>query len=253
MTYRVQMLAQLLGSVAILAFVPGNAVKLVAFLAWWTVTFRRLTPREWGLAGAALILFTLLDYQTLRQGIFHFEHPDFLLMPCYEPLLWPYLLVHVLHTVGGPVPGGSRALALAFALVFALPFLLLTHVALLLATTTVLLAIGLVLDHDRQDLAYVSYFVLLGVLWEYAGVWSGQWSYPGPPLTGVPPWFATLFGGMGLILRLLPLPLRQRPHGPHPQPDGTLLAARRHSQACHRSAPDPGPRPLRAGRIGCPS
>jgi hypothetical protein len=200
------MLLQILGSAAILAFVPTNVGKAAAFLAWWALTFRWLTRPEAALYLVALVLFTTLDYLTLRQGIFRFNHPDFLRMPCYEPLLWGYLLLHAVHMVDGPAPRGRRLVALGFAAAFALPFLLITDPQWLLYASVAVVAAGLVLYHEPWDLAYMGYLTLVGVLWEHVGVWFDQWSYPGTPLTGVPPWFASMFAGIGLALRRLVLP-----------------------------------------------
>lgn len=207
MSERPRMLVQIVGSAAILAFVPGNVTKLVAFVIWWAVTFRRLSRKELLAGGAAMLLFTVMDFLTLRQGIFRFNHPDFLLMPCYEPLLWGYLLLHTMRMVGGPAPPRRTARALALAVLFSAPFLLLTDPTLLLASSAVLLLGALALFHEPLDLAYTGYMLLVGVLWEHTGVWSGQWSYPGTPLLGVPLWFAPMFGGIGLFARRLVLPL----------------------------------------------
>jgi hypothetical protein len=220
MNYRLRMLIQLLGSAAILAFVPdsvasvpGNVVRVIAFPIWWLLTFRRLTGRELILYVAAGVLFTFLDYMTLSQGIFQFTHPDFLLMPCYEPLLWGYLLLHTLHMVNGPVPQGRRIVPILWTLAFTAPFLLGESVAVLkdqvvlFVVTMALLGLGLVIFHERYDFAYVGYFLFVGALWEYVGVWSGQWSYPENPPGGVAPWFIPMWGGVALALRRLLMPL----------------------------------------------
>ena len=206
MSERLRMLAQIAGSAAILAFAPGNVTKLVAFVIWWAVTFRRLSRRELVAGGAAMLLFTVMDVLTLRQGIFRFNDPDFLLMPCYEPLLWGYLLLHTMRMVGGEVPPRQTARTLALAALFSAPFLLLTNPTLLFASSTALLLGALALFHEPRDLAYAGYMILVGVLWEHTGVWSGQWSYPGSPFLGVPLWFAPMFGGIGLFARRLVLP-----------------------------------------------
>jgi hypothetical protein len=207
MNYRLRMLLQMAASLAILAFVPNNVARLVAFPAWWLLTFRRLTRGEWLLYAGACALFTVLDYLTLQQELFKFTHPDFLLMPWWEPLIWGYLLVHTIHMVNGPTPRGRRAIALVWFVAFAMPFLALTDQVVLFAVSLALLAAGLVLFHEPYDFAYVGYFLLVGSLWEYVGVWSGQWLYPGDPPGGVAPWFAPMWGGIALGLRRLILPL----------------------------------------------
>jgi hypothetical protein len=108
--------------------------------------------------------------------------------------------------VGGPIPPRQTARALALAALFSTPFLLLTDPTLLFASSTVLLLGALILFHEPLDLAYAGYMILVGVLWEYTGVLSGQWIYPASPLLGVPLWFAPMFGGIGLFARRLVLP-----------------------------------------------
>ncbi len=207
MNYRLRMLIQLAGSAAILALVPSNVARLVFFPSWWLLTFRGLNRRQLVLYVAAGVVFTVLDYLTLRQGIFRFTHPDFLLMPCYEPLLWGYFLVHTIHTVKGPLPAGRKRVPLAWAVAFTLPFLVLTDPVVLFAVSSALLLAGLALFHEPYDFAYVGYFLVVGAVWEYAGVWSGQWSYPGNPPGGVAPWWVPMWGGIALGLRRLIMPL----------------------------------------------
>ena len=96
------------------------------------------------------------------------------------------------------------------ALLYALAFATIPDQTLLLLVTAGLLLVALILFHEPQDLAYTGYMILLGAAIEYTGVYSGQWGYPGEPLGGVPLWFITLWGGVGLLLRRLVLPFVQR-------------------------------------------
>ena len=67
--------------------------------------------------------------------------------------------------------------------------------------------IKLFLYHEKLDWMYTLYMIGLGAAIEYTGVWSGEWYYPGDPLGGVPPWFISLWGGVGFFLRRLAFPL----------------------------------------------
>jgi hypothetical protein len=207
MNYRLRMLIQIAGSAAILAFAPNNVTRLVAFPLWWLLTFRRLKLSELILYVAAGAFFTVMDYMTLREGKFEFKHPDFLYMPCYEPLLWGYLLLHTIHMIDGPAPSGNRWLPGLWMAAFAVPFLVPMPQLWLFAVSGSLLLVGLILFHERYDFAYVGYFLLVGTLWEYVGVWSDQWKYPGETPGGVAPWFIPMWGGIALALRRLVLPL----------------------------------------------
>jgi hypothetical protein len=109
--------------------------------------------------------------------------------------------------IGGPTPRGRLGLAAAWAVAFALPFAFLTDPVILFAVSGGLLVVGLALFREPLDFAYVGYFLVVGTVWEYVGVWSGQWSYPGGPPGGVALWFAPMWGGVALALRRLVLPL----------------------------------------------
>jgi uncharacterized membrane protein YoaT (DUF817 family) len=121
-----------------------------------------------------------------------------------------------MRLLGGPIPQSNRALVWTLALLFAAAFATITDPALLLAVTAAVLLVALGFFHQAHDLAYFGYMVVLGAAVEYAGVYAGLWSYPGDPPGGVPLWFITMWGGVGLFLRRLALPIVAR-HGSPPQ------------------------------------
>ncbi|MDW8324655.1 MAG: hypothetical protein RMK60_11225 [Burkholderiales bacterium] len=219
MSPRVRLLAlQLPATLVILAWVPGNVTKLMALLLLWGLTFRRLSRAELVLAAGACLFFTLMNLAALRQGIFAFRHPDVLGLPAYEFVMWGFYLLHTQRVLAGPLPPPPRGFTWALAAAYAAAFALVADPAALLMVSGALLLAGLVRYHQPMDLAYVAYMTLLGAAIEYTGVWSGQWYYPGDPPGGVPPWFLTLWGGVGLFLRRLlwPLVARHEPAGiPH--------------------------------------
>jgi hypothetical protein len=199
-------LAQLPATLAILAWSPSNAARLVAMLALWGFTFRRVTAAEAGLFGFGCVFFTAMNVLSLRQGIFAFTDPDLLGLPVYELCLWGFYLLHAWRVLGGAAPERPGVSTWLLAGLYALAFATLPDPDLLLVATGVLLAVALVLCHEPLDLAYAGYMVLVGAAVEYVGVWSGQWHYPADPPGGVPLWFVTLWGGVGLFLRRLVLP-----------------------------------------------
>lgn len=197
-------------SLAIVGGLPGNWAKLGALLVLWALTFRALTRVEWILYAVACAFFSVMNTLSLRQGIFAFTAPDALGMPAYEFFMWGFYLLHVKRVLGeaalhAPPPPDWRVWTLA--LLYASAFATLADSNTLLTATGALLVLGLILFHETLDLAYVGYMVALGAAFEYTGVLSGQWSYPAPPFGGVPLWFVTLWGGVGLFLRRLVLPL----------------------------------------------
>lgn len=201
---------QLPGTLLILAFVPSNAGKLVAFLLLWGITFVRLSRPEWVFVTIACVFFTAMNVASLEQGIFSFSHPDVLGQPVYELFMWGFYLLHTRRLIGGPAPGGRSIVVWMLAGLYCAAFAAVPDATALLATSGTLLIIGLVLFHEPLDIAYTVYFVVLGAAIEYTGVFAGQWHYPGDPLGGVPLWFVTLWGGVGLFLRRLVLPVLVR-------------------------------------------
>lgn len=204
------LLLQIPATLGILAWIPGNPGKLLALVLVWVVTFRRWSLQEAIFFLAVCLFFTGMNAASLSQGIFSFSDPDVLGMPIYELFMWGFYLLHTRRLLGGPAPEGRRLTVWVLALLYSAAFAAIPDTSLLLAVTATLLAIGLILFHEPLDLAYTGYLILLGAAIEYTGVHSGQWHYPGDPPGGVPFWFITLWGGVGLFLRRLVLPILAR-------------------------------------------
>ena len=204
------LLLQVPAALIIIAWVPSNLGKLAAFLVLWAVTFRKLNKPEAIFYFVACAFFTLMNAMSLRQGIFAFSAPDVLGMPVYELFMWGFYLLHLKRVLGGPAPESKPTVVWTLALLYATAFAVIPDAGILLAVTGALLLVGLVLFHKPLDLAYTGYLILLGAAIEYTGVHSGQWHYPGDPLGGVPFWFITLWGGVGLFMRRLILPILTR-------------------------------------------
>lgn len=204
------LLLQIPAALAIIAWVPTNLGKLAAFLALWAVTFRKLSKPETIFYFCVCVFFTIMNAASLKQGIFAFSAPDLLGMPVYELFMWGFYLLHLKRVLGGPAPEGKRTVVWVLALLYAAAFATISQAGALLAVTGTLLLVGLILFHEPLDLAYVGYLILMGAAIEYTGVHSGQWHYPGDPVGGVPFWFITLWGGVGLFLRRLILPVLTR-------------------------------------------
>jgi hypothetical protein len=209
-------LAQAPASLAVLLWVPTNLGKLAALALVWAMTFGPLSRAEWLFFAAICLFFTIMNAAALAQGIFVFSDPDVLRMPIWEVFMWGFYTLHTMRLLGGPIPQSNRALVWTLALLFAAAFATITDPALLLAVTAAVLLVALGFFHQAHDLAYFGYMVVLGAAVEYAGVYAGLWSYPGDPPGGVPLWFITMWGGVGLFLRRLALPIVAR-HGSPPQ------------------------------------
>jgi len=199
------LLVQLAGTFAIIAFVPTGVVKAAAMVLLWAATFRRIDAAEAILFVTSCAGFSAMEIAT--QGpAFEFTRPDVLGLPAYEFMLWGYSLLHGLRFLGGPVPAGRRLTATALALGFIATFAVLESPSALLAAGAALCAIGVLLFHEREDLAYASYLAVVGTATEYVGLWSGEWRFADAPPTGVPLWYLPLWAGVGLLLRRWLLP-----------------------------------------------
>ncbi|MBU4477806.1 MAG: hypothetical protein L6420_01925 [Elusimicrobia bacterium] len=203
-------LLQIPMTLLILGFMSGNEAKLLALLVLWILTFGRLNRAEMALVLIACPFFTGMNIAALKQGIFAFRNPDFLGMPIYELFMWGFYLLHTKRLLADHPPQDRRLAVWTLAIFFATAFATIPDATLLLSVTGALLLIGLILFHDPMDIAYTGYMILLGAAIEYMGVWTGQWHYPGNPSGGVPFWFITLWGGVGLLLRRLALPILDR-------------------------------------------
>lgn len=201
---------QALLTLGILAWDGNNLVKAGMLLALWLVTFGRLAAFEIGLFVIACVFFSIMNTLSLAQGIFAFTYPDLLGMPWWEFFMWGFYLLHTMRMIRGESPTRVEPAVIFVAIGYILAFSLIPDQNLLLAVTATLLIIGLMRFHERLDLAYTGYMVLLGAVIEYTGVLSGQWGYPEGPDTLVPIWFVTLWGGVGFLLRRLVLPILKK-------------------------------------------
>lgn len=205
------LLLQLLGTVIVLGWVPGNAVKLAVMVVIWAIGFGRLSLAELGTLCLVNLLFIVMDEGALRQGIFLFHHPDAIGLPVYEFFMWGFYIFHVVCLLDGPEANPHRILwALGLAAVFSLCFSVITDPVFLAAAASGVLAASLVFFHERMDLAFTLYMIAMGALVEYVGIGTGQWSYPQAPGGGVPLWSFAMWGGIGLFSRRLLAPLLRR-------------------------------------------
>lgn len=207
---KIKLLIQLLGTLAIIAFVPGNIPKWIAFWVLWLLTFVPLTKKEVIFLVVINVFFTIMNALSLKQGIFAFTKPDFLLMPYYEITMWGFYLLHTSRMLNGPVTQKNDKVIYLLAFLYSAAFGAIADQKTLFIVLVVLLTICLSRYHEKYDFLYMGYMIGLGALIEYTGVFSGEWSYPDPPMGGVPIWFVTLWGGVGFFLRRLGEPLFRR-------------------------------------------
>ncbi|HYF49926.1 MAG TPA: hypothetical protein VEJ63_10995 [Planctomycetota bacterium] len=215
------LLIQLAGTLTLLASDAPNILKAAIFPCWWLLTFGLdISKAELLFYGAICSVFTVMDILTVQQGIFTFNQPDVAGLPLYEPLMWGFYVLHTLRMVNASTPVFSWA-ALLLLIPFAAAFPSVSDPGMLLTVSGGILATGLLMFREREDLSCVLYMMLLGAAVEFTGVRSGQWQYPNAGSAGVPLWFLTLWGGVGFFARRLGLPalvriqvlLNRRPDG----------------------------------------
>jgi uncharacterized membrane protein (Fun14 family) len=205
------LLLQLLGTLIVLGWVPGNVVKLAAIVVFWMIGFGSFSLAELAAAGVVNLLFILMDEGALRQGIFQFRHPDVIGLPAYEFFIWGFYILNAVRFVAGPTAHPRHILrALGLAVVFSLCFSMIDDPSLLAAAAGAVLAVSLVFFHEPGDYAFTIYMAAMGLLVEYVGVGAGQWTYPYAPDGGVPLWSFVMWGGIGLFTRRLLVPLLRR-------------------------------------------
>jgi hypothetical protein len=200
------LLLQLPATVAVLGWVPGNIEKLAAMLAVWAIGFRRLSRAELTLMLAVDAVFIAANHGALRNGVFHFRHPDIFGMPIYEFFMWGFYTLHAVRAVGGRPPRFQPVMTLILTALFAASFATIRDPQLLLLAATAVVIAGLGWFREFVDFAYAGYLLLVGGVIEYVGVGTGQWAYPGAPLGGVPLWFVPMWAGVGLLTYRLLLP-----------------------------------------------
>lgn len=204
-------LLQVLWTLVVLAYVPGNALKAAVLTLGWALLFWPIARQELLVAFGVCLFFTSMNASALKQGIFKFSNPDLLGMPVYELFMWGFYLTHVDRLWRAGRPAMARPLvAWVLALFFSAAFSVITDQQVLFAVTAIILLIAFAVFREPMDLAYAGHMVLLGAMIEYLGVHFGEWTYPLDVPGGVPPWFVTMWAGIGLFYRRLIIPLIRR-------------------------------------------
>jgi hypothetical protein len=214
--------AALLGTLALLAAPLASGIKLLGLLGWWALTMPARRRAEWVLFAITNAVFTVLDVLSVRRGLFRFTHSDWLGLPLYELVLWGFYLVHTTRMLGSTPVLRPSARAWVLVVAFAPCFGALTEPRAVLCASGGVLGVGLAVFHTRRDLIYVAYLTVVGAVVEQVGVRSGAWCYPA---AGVPIWSLTMWGGVGLILHRVILPLAEAlANGPAAKTPNTLAA-----------------------------
>ena len=197
---KIRVLFALTCTLAVLYFIPHSLLDLIVLLLLWSILFHPWQPGEVFSFAFAAVFFLFQNYVCLKAGMFEFKSKDMLLMPYYEPFLWGFYFTALKRFVSGAGKGlhfekksllGLLLTSLAFSLFSSSPSLFTATIL----STLVLFA----LFHTRLDIAYAGCALVLGLIVEVFGVFTGLWFYPAPDFLGIPYWFATMWLSVGLL------------------------------------------------------
>jgi hypothetical protein len=205
--------ARLALTYAILFLVPGAMLKTGLLLTLWIAAFAPWKKSDAALFIGSSALFTVMNTASIHRGLFKFAAPNFLGLPYWEFFLWGFWVLHTHRIADGPPAPRPGRWEWSLVILFALSFVLFQSATAVLLASGAVLAAALARWHAADDGRHVAHMLLIGTLLEYPGVALGLWSYPDPPVGGVPPWYATMWGGIGLFLRRWAVPLATRLNG----------------------------------------
>lgn len=192
---------QLIGTLAILAFVPGNLEKLASVLILWALTFQRPTRKELISFVLINVVFVISDIGAIQNGFFVFSEPDVLGLPYWEFVMWGFYLLHTARLMPATKKLPTDWKAIALAVVFSLLFGVIKDRNLLLALTTGVLVLTQVLYREREDFMYNIYLMLMGIAFETVGLYFNLWSYPESAYSTAVVQFVVMWGATGIFFR----------------------------------------------------
>ena len=202
---------QIIGTVAILMFVPNTLLQLLVLLVFWKVTFGKMTVREYLVFLIASVAMTISQVTTPLGHLFYFTTTDFFTIPWYEIVMWGFYTLSAFRLFGGHRTFSPSSL-LCWGLL-AGTFLMFnsTHFMLICASGVVL-AIILLFAHQRLDLLYAGYFFTLTFIIETTGFLAGLWVYPdvtsAAHIFGIMPlWAFSFWIGTAIVLGRIVMPV----------------------------------------------
>lgn len=192
---------QVLGTLAILALVPGNFLKVGLLLLLWALTFRRFSKKEWIAFFGINLIFIVSDIGAIKNGFFLFNAPDFLGLPAWEFVMWGFYLLHLARLFPPKILPRFDLKVLVLAVLFSLLFGVVQDRNVLLALTSGVLILTLALYRDKEDLVYCVYMMMLGIAFEFVGIRFGLWAYPERDFATALVQFEVMWGASGIFFR----------------------------------------------------
>lgn len=203
---RTLLILQLLISLAVLAFIPDNAIKVAILLPIWWITFRGLRRNEIWAFVIANIIFSISDIGAIENGFFRFIQPDLWGMPWFEFFMWGFYFLHAHRILKLKSQPRLDLTTLFLSLCFAACFGLFQDKILILAITSSILVFTLWWFRSAQDLIMCLYMMAVGAIFEYVGLKFNIWDYPNASLSIVAPQFVIMWGGAGVFFHRMVSP-----------------------------------------------
>jgi hypothetical protein len=226
------LLLQFVLTLVVLALVPENFHKVLLLLPLWWFSFRGFTAKEVIAFFIINGVFVVSDIGAVQNGFFEFKHPDFFGLPVWEFFMWGYYLLHTHRMFPSKLPKHLDLRLLVLAVAFAAMFALILDRSLLLAATSGTLLMTLYFYHEKDDLLYCGYLMLLGFATEFVGIRFNLWSYPERDFNSAFAQFLVMWGATGIYFRRI---MARWLYQPTPMPTSYEIA---HEKFPERLRPD---------------
>lgn len=184
--------------------IQDNVLKTSVLLVFWGVSFYPLSKREVVFFVLCSSIFTFSNWGALQNLAFEFTKKDILLMPYNEVFMWGFycLNAHRCLPLAEPREGFRLLKFLAYAVFFAVSFSVIRSELWLLGTLALLMFWALHNFGSRRALAYIGYFLFMGVVVEFTGLAFRLWRYPQAEYLQIPLWAPLMWGHIGLVMSL---------------------------------------------------
>jgi hypothetical protein len=182
-------------------------LKVLVLIFWWLLTFWPLKISEILVFIVPCVLYSIGNILSVQKGVFFFKHPDVMGLPYYEYGMWGFYFLHTIRVLKPFEKIHFQWRTIPIAIVFSASFSFSADPQIVPLLSFSTLGILLIFYHSIEDIRFMSYFVLFGMLLEIIGVLSGQWGYPPPHEFAVAPWFFCLFAGSGILCYRIAVPL----------------------------------------------
>ena len=203
----INLFIQLLFTVFWIATPVNGVLKIAVLLVFWIITFYPFNRFEIAVFFIVSVLYSFGNILSVQKEVFYFKNPELFGLPYYEYFMWGFYFLHTMRVLTPLNQPHFEFKAIPLAMFFSASFSLTNDPFILPLLSFVALGFLLLFYHSSDDLRYMAYFVLFGMILEIIGVLSDQWGYPAPHKTAVAPWFFCLFAGSGIICYRIALPL----------------------------------------------